>query len=80
LEAMKTIATFVHHHPATSKEKLVDDLRVKHECVTSSRADAMRILQSIATKEKHSTKGYFWSVKKDVLRELGLDELANRPF
>jgi chromatin assembly factor 1 subunit A len=79
LEAMKAIATFVHHHPATSKEKLVDDLRAKHESVTSSRADAMRILQSIATKEKHA-KGYYWSVKKEVLHELGLDELANRPL
>lgn len=75
--AMQTIARFVHNCTTASKEKIVDDLRSQHESVTSSRAEAMRILLSIATKEKHPVSGYYWKVARQVCEELGLDDLLS---
>jgi hypothetical protein len=79
-ENMKTIARFIHHCTTSSKEKIVDDLRVKHPTATSSRAEAMRILLSISDKKKHPVSGFYWEVKKDICEELGLkDFLLNEP-
>jgi hypothetical protein len=74
-ENMKTIARFIHHCTTSSKEKIVDDLRIKHPTATSSRAEAMRILLSISEKKKHPVSGYYWEVKKDVREDLGLKDL-----
>jgi Chromatin assembly factor 1 subunit A len=71
-EAMKTIVRFVHNNRTASKEKIVDDLRASHESVTASRAEALRILQSIAVKAKHPDGGWSWIVKDEVRSELGL--------
>lgn len=80
-EAMTKIALFVHHNTTSSKDKIVDDLRVQDESLTSSRAEAVRILQQIADKKKsHPGTGYYWSVKPSVRQELGLmDILAADP-
>ena len=78
---MKKIALFVHHNTTSSKDKIVDDLRADDESLTSSRAEAVRILQQIADKKKSSPgTGYYWSVKPSVRQELGLlDVLADDP-
>jgi Chromatin assembly factor 1 subunit A len=78
-EAMKTIVRFVHNNRTASKEKIVDDLRACHESVTASRAEALRILQSIAVKEKHPNGGYIWIVNDDVRCALTVSlESSNR--
>jgi len=78
-EAMKKIATFVHHCTISSKEKVVDELRNTLESVTTSRAEAMRVLESIAEKKKDPVSGVYWEVKKDARDELGLQNLPNSP-
>ena len=58
-EAMKTIVCCVHNSTLPSKEKIVDEIRSSHENVTASRAEAMRIVQSIATKVKNPKGGFY---------------------
>lgn len=69
-----TFVKFVHHSKFASKDKLVEELRTKHEKVTSSRAQATRKLDSIAEKKRYPG-GVYWEVRRDVLEELGLAEL-----
>ena len=76
-EAMKIIVRCVHNSTLASKEKMVDEIRTKYEHVTASRAEAMRIVQSIATKVKHPNGGCYWIVNEDIRKDLGLDSLPN---
>lgn len=71
-EDMKTIAKFVHHSKLVSKSQVVEKLRSAHDSVTASRAQAHRILDSIAEKKRHPTGGVYWEVKQDVIDTLGL--------
>ena len=78
-EDMKIFAEFVHHAAFASKDRLVEDLRIAHPTVTSSRAQATRKLDSIALKKKNPCGGVFWEVNREVLEELGLEkQLAMR--
>ena len=76
VEEMRLLASFAHHCPLNSKEKLIEELRNTNVDIFSSRAKAIRMLDSIATKKKHpSGAGVYWEVSKDVLLELGLNEI-----
>jgi len=75
---LRTFAKFVHHCTLPSKDKAVEELRNAHKDITSSRAQATRKLDSIATKQKHPMGGVVWVVKEDILRDLGLVELAEK--
>jgi chromatin assembly factor 1 subunit A len=79
-EAIKAIAKFVHHSNYTSKEKAVDALLNGTEVFTASRAETMRVFESIAEKKKHPINGggVYWEVKQSVRENLGL-ELPNEP-
>ena len=77
-EAMKVIVRCIHNSTFASKEKIVDEIRSNHEHVTASRAEAMRIVQSIATKAKHPNGGYYWTVNEDIRKDLGLDSYPNK--
>ena len=70
-EAMKTIVRCVHNSTLPSKEKIVDEIRSSHENVTASRAEAMRIVQSIATKVKNPKGGFYWIVNDGIRQALG---------
>ena len=77
-EAMKVIVRCVHNSTLASKEKIVDEIRSKYEHVTASRAEAMRIVQSIATKVKHPNGGSYWIVNEDIWKGLGMDSYPNK--
>lgn len=78
-EDMRIFAEFVHHAAFPSKDRLVEDLRIAHPTVTSSRAQATRKLDSIALKKKNPSGGVIWEVNREVLEELGLEkQLAMR--
>jgi hypothetical protein len=70
-----TFVGFVHHCSLPSKEKLIKELRTVHKTFTTSNAQAMRTLDSITEKKRNPNGGVFWEIRKDVLEELGLDEL-----
>jgi chromatin assembly factor 1 subunit A len=72
-EDLKLFAIFVHHSTFPSKDRLVEELRQAHPKVTSSRAQATRKLDVIATKVKNPVgSGVIWEIKREVLQELGL--------
>ena len=75
VESLKTIARFYHNSTLNSREKLVTELRKAHPSVTSSRAQAMRELDTIAEKRRlPNGGGVIWEVKADHLNTLGLKE------
>jgi chromatin assembly factor 1 subunit A len=74
-EDLIAFVEFVHHSSLPSKDRLVEELRTAHKTITSSRARATRKLHSIAEKKRHPNGGVYWEVKRDVLEELGLEEL-----
>lgn len=76
-EDKTTFARFVHHSTLGSKDKVVDELRRLHPSVTNSRAQAVRFLDSIATKQKITGNNVYWEVKDDVRVEMGLSELPS---
>jgi hypothetical protein len=76
---VKLLARFAHHCTLDSKAKLIEELKVLHPTVFTTRAKATRKLDSIATKKRRKTTGVYWEVKKEVLVELGLhDVLAKK--
>lgn len=78
-EDLRVVARFVHHSPLVSKSVVIEELRVKHPDVTTSRAQAQRVLDSIAEKKRHSKLGVYWEVKQEMVDKLGLsDELKVR--
>lgn len=77
IEEMRFLARFAHHCTLNSKEKVVEELRNAHPSVFSSRAKATRKLDSIAVKKKRrNSTGVYWEVKKEILEELGLQDLV----
>lgn len=72
-EDMKTFARFVHHSELVSKSQVVEELRSTHPAITSSRAQAHRILDSMALKQRHPNGGVYWEVKTDFIKNLGLE-------
>eukprot|EP00977_Amphora_coffeiformis_P002552 scaffold482_cov266-Amphora_coffeaeformis.AAC.15 len=74
---MQAVLRFVHHNSVASKEKLIDELRAKLPDATSSRAQAMRTLESVAEKQKHPIKGHIWEIKKEVLEQYELGDLLS---
>ena len=75
-EEKKTFVEFVHNSSLASKEKLLDELRKEHSSITSSRAQAQRMLDAVAVKNKIHAGGVCWNVKPEVLIELGLEGLV----
>jgi chromatin assembly factor 1 subunit A len=76
IEEMRSLARFVHHCTLNSKEKVIEELRNARSSVFSSRAKATRKLDSIAVKKRcTNATGVYWEVKKEVLEELGLQDL-----
>lgn len=77
-EAMILLARFAHHCELNSKEKLIEALRTENPDTFSSRAKATRKLDSIAIKKRRVySPGVYWEVKKEVLEQLGLQELLS---
>jgi hypothetical protein len=75
LDDLRLFARFAHHCTLNSKEKLVEELRNKHPSVFSSRAKATRKLDSIAVKNRQKGTSVYWEVKREILVELGLDDV-----
>jgi hypothetical protein len=78
-----TFCEFLHHCSIPSKDKLIKEVPTVHKTITSSNAQAMRTLDAISEKKKNPNGGVYWEVKRDVLKELGLEELlvsTNRSF
>lgn len=76
---MQVIAKFIHHSNHMSKSQVVERLREAHPLVTASRAQAHRVLDSVAEKKRHPETGVYWEVKQNVIDNLGLsDELKVR--
>ena len=73
-----TFVKFVYGCSLSSKDKVIKELRTAHKTITSSNAEAMRTLDSIAEKKRKANGGVFWEIRKHVLEELGLDELLVR--
>ena len=65
---------FVHHSEFPSKDRLIEELRTAHKTITSSRAQATRKLDFIAEKKRYPG-GVYWEVRREVLEELGLEDL-----
>jgi chromatin assembly factor 1 subunit A len=74
-EEIKVFARFVHQSKLPSKDQLVEQLRIAHPTITSSRAQATRKLHAIATKHRSPAGVFVWLVKDDVLTELKLVDL-----
>ena len=75
-EELRNFSRFVHHCPLNSKDKLIEELRNQYPSVFVSRAKALRKLDSIAIKKrKQNSTGVYWEVNKEVLEELGLQDL-----
>ena len=74
---MQAILRFIHHNSVASKEKLVDELRLKLPDATSSRAQAMRTLESVAEKQRHPIKGQIWEIKREILEQYELNDLLS---
>lgn len=68
-------AQFVHHNKLPSKDQLIEQLRIAHPTITSSRAQATRKLDSIAIKQRNPAGGTVWVVKEETLKELDLSDL-----
>ena len=80
LEAMKTMAQFVHNSTVNSKEKIITELLITHPTVSSSRAQAMRELEVTAEKRRlPKGGGVVWEVKAEHLNTLGLTEKDLKP-
>jgi len=78
-EDLITFAKFVHNATLKSKEIVVEELRNTHKDITSSRAQATRKLDSIATKRRlKNGGGVIWEVKNEILESLGLHELVKQ--
>lgn len=69
-----TFVEFVHHSEFPSKERVLEELRMAHPTITSSRAQAARKLDCIAEKKRYPG-GVYWEVRRETLEELGLEEL-----
>jgi len=74
-EDLKVFAKFVHNCRLKSKDMVVEALRSTHKNLTSSRAQATRKLDSIATKRRLKPSGVIWEVKDNILTSLGLQDL-----
>lgn len=73
---MKIVARLIHHETFASKEKAVDELRLKsEELKATSRAECLRILDAVATKKKSSGSGFYWAVNDDIQSRLALTDL-----
>lgn len=71
-EDLRVVARFVHHSTLLSKPVVIEELRNKHPNATASRAQAQRVLDSIAEKKRHSKIGVYWEVKQSMIDKLGL--------
>lgn len=79
VEAIVALARFSHHSTYSSKDKLIEDLRTSHPILFSNRAKAIRKLDSISIKKKHPKfAGVFWEVKREILNELGLNDIMEK--
>jgi chromatin assembly factor 1 subunit A len=75
-EEMRSLARFSHHCELNSKEKLIESLRNAHPEMFTSRAKATRKLDCIAVKKRRgNASGVYWEVKKEILEELGLQDV-----
>jgi len=74
-ENLKRFAAFIHHNTLPSKDSLVEEFRITHPLATSTRKQATRKLDSIATKRKNpGGPGVIWEVKRQILENLDLSK------
>jgi poly-D-alanine transfer protein DltD len=74
---MKEMAMFLHHNTAASKDKLVDEVKARL-FETKSRAEILRLIQSMAEKKKVKSITR-WVVKQETRLALHLD-LPDEPI
>lgn len=74
-EDLRAFARFVHRNTLPSKDKVLDELRTLHKSIVASRAQGARTLDAIAIKKRHSDGCIRWEVKREILEELGLQDL-----
>lgn len=75
-----TFAKFVHNSNLSSKDMVVEALRNAHKDITSSRAQATRKLDSMASKRRlKNGGGVIWEIKNEILESLGLHHLVKEP-
>jgi hypothetical protein len=75
-EDLVTFVKFVHNSTLKSKDMIIEELRATHKDITSSRKQAARKLDSIASKRfLGNGGGVIWEVKNEVLESLGLHHL-----
>ena len=73
---LKTFAKFVHNCTLKSKELIIEEFRLKHTGIISSRAQLHRKLDLIASKRRlKNGGGVIWEVKNTTLEALDLKEL-----
>merc|ERR1712048_349602 len=72
---LKIFCKFVHHSTLNSKPKIVEEIRMQHPTIISSKAQAWRTLDMVAQKRKNINGGVIWDVKEEVLKNLGLEDL-----
>ncbi len=78
-EDLITFAKFVHNSTIKSKDMVIEELRNTHKDITSSRAQAMRKLDSIAKKRRiKNGGGVIWEVKNEILESLDLHALVKQ--
>ncbi|CAB9501302.1 Chromatin assembly factor 1 subunit A [Seminavis robusta] len=71
-EDLRTCAKFLHNSKHVSKAIAVEEMRKKYPSVTTSRAQATRVLESMVVKKRLSGVVY-WEIKPDVIKDLGLE-------
>ena len=76
-EHMAVFVRFVHNNSLGSRDKLIDEFLRDHKSVVSSRAQILRILDSIAEKTKDPLRGTLWVVSQEVRDTLGLRDLGS---
>jgi len=79
-DVLRVICQFIHNSNHNSREKLVTELRKAHPEATSSRAAAMRELDTIAEKKRlPNGGGVIWFVKPEYLNKVDLKEKDLKP-
>jgi len=79
-ERMKVVAQAIHHREYSSKERAVDDMREHVESLKKvTRAECMRLIETVAMKRKVQKGGTFWEVKKKIRNDMGLDLATGIP-
>ena len=75
-DELRVFCQFIHGCTLSSKEKVVEEFRQKHQHTLCSRAELFRKLDLIGIKHRiPKGGGMVWEVKRDFIVELGLNDV-----